>query len=173
MRRGCPEPARSRGEGMGGKVSAERERPTDARVGPGRCVSDSFSRSVARRLTATMFVSLLAAGCVPLADRHEFFAGTRTVAAKIDAQTISMLRRTQALQMTRRACVELEAVGFGDGPGLSGAADNGVPTPPCTAVNTSPSAWHGATADGFRKWVEDKVPKLPEPGITAVIAGDS
>lgn len=140
----------------------------------GRCrVSAPLARSLARRLTSAMLISLLAAACLPLADRDEYFAGTRTSAARIDAQTQSALKQAQVLQVTRRACVELESVGRAKGPGLAEQAESGVREGPCAAMNVSPKAWHGGTAIRFQNWVDDKVPELPSPGESASFVGDS
>ena len=83
------------------------------------------------------------------------------------------MKQAQVLQMTRRACVELEAVVRAKGSGLADRANSGVRGDPCAAMNVSPKAWHGGTAVRFQKWVDDQLPELPSPQDSAASVGDS
>lgn len=127
------------------------------------------------RVAAAMLFAMLAAGCAPpLAWQHPYFAAPRESAARIEAETRHSLTYHHALQLTRRACAGSESVAgasdepdFGTAPARRALADSCVVSPPRSVT------WPGGTSTAFRRWVEDRVLELPDPGETASSAGGS
>ena len=115
-------------------------------------VSNPSLPSRIARLAAALPLVLLAAGCaLPLAFQDPYFATTRTTVARTDAETQRALRHSQALQAAQRECPTPAA----------------SPAEECIAFKRAPTAWHGATAGAYRRWAEDRIPKLPAPDDTA------
>ena len=125
------------------------------------------------RLAVAAHIAVFLAGCTPLAQQHEYFAGTRASVVKIDAETQRTLRHVHASQMTRRACAGSSPVDVPREQGVHGAPDGQALADQCAAVNPSPAAWHGGAANAYRRWVEDRALELPDPGETVKSAGDS
>ena len=125
------------------------------------------------RFAIAAHIAVFLAGCMPLAQQHEYFAGTRASVVKIDAETQRTLRHVHASQMTRRACAKSRPVDVPQERGLHGAPDGQALADQCATVNPSPAAWHGGASNAYRRWAEDGVLELPDPGETAGSAGGS
>ena len=121
---------------------------------------------------------LFAAGCTrPLALQHEYFAPLGGVATLDGIKAGHMVSHHRALQMAQRACgsAALDSVPDpvpdpGPDPGHAAALRALAETCAGTIAKTGPVAAHGATANAYRRWTEDRVRELPAPAETAADA---
>ena len=143
-----------------------------------RSASNRARASQSVGVGAAMLILALAAGCHgQLAHKNDFFAPGSTAGARNQVETQRVLAYYQALQAAQHGCPgERLAGAIGDDASLDSAAAAGQPASQqpwarsCTGAEGSHAA-HGAAANSYRRWVEDRVRPLPEPSRTASSIG--
>ena len=141
--------------------------------------SNRARASLSVRVGAAMLILALAAGCHgQLAHKHDFFAPGSAAGTRNQVETQRVLAYYQALQAAQHGCPGVRPAGaIGDDASLDSAAAGGQPArqqpwaPSCAGAEASHAA-HGAAANSYRRWVEDRVRPLPEPSQTASSIGN-
>lgn len=110
------------------------------------------------RIALAIVIVVSVSGCWErLAQKHEFYASASGTNDRIALEAERLVTHYTAVQAARRACAR------GGPPGEARADLCGTPK--------GAYAVHGARFNGHRRWVEDKVRKLPEPSDTASSIG--
>ena len=143
-----------------------------------RSASNGARASLSVRVGAAMLILALAAGCHgQLAYKHDFFAPGSAAGTRNQVETQRVLAYYQALQAAQHGCPGgRPAAAIGHDASLDPAATCGQPAsqqpwaPSCPGAESSHAA-HGAAANSYRRWVEDRVRPLPEPSQTASSVG--
>ena len=136
-------------------------------------------RSLRRGLyaAAAVLTLSLSAGCQqPLAVHDPYFEPGNTTAAAQRAETQRVLRYHRALQTARRSCPDPapRAAGRRGGPAPAKAAGEAALSALCAELREPGTAAYGGMSNAYRRWVEDRVRKLPEATATgAGAAGGS
>lgn len=113
---------------------------------------------------AALLALLLTAGCQqPLAVHDPYFRPGNTPVVAQRAETQRVMRYYRALQTARWSC-----------PADGMAAGGPEFTALCADLRSPGAAAHGGTLNAYRRWVEDRVRRLPAVSATgAGAAGDS
>ncbi len=121
--------------------------------------------------SAALLTLSLVAGCQqPLAVHDPYFRPGNTTAAAQRAETRHAIRYHRALQTARWSCPAPEAAASRrGGPAAARAALIAL----CADVHEPGTAAHGGTLNGYRRWVEDRVRRLPEATATGAGAAGS
>ena len=110
------------------------------------------------RIALAIVIVVSMSGCWErLAQKHEFYASAGATNDRIALETERLVAHYTAVQAARRECAR---------GGPAGEAWTDLCGMPKGAY-----AVHGARFNGHRRWVEDKVRKLPEPSDTASSVG--
>lgn len=130
-----------------------------------RSTPDGRAPAVCRRCPEAVAVAVAAllVGCQdargPLAARDPFFASPPLAASHIGLEAGATIGTHQDLALNQRACAA-------SGETIDLEEETGI------LCREQTTRFFGRRAEAYRRWVEDQIRELPEPGATASAAGD-
>ena len=119
-------------------------------------------------VAALLPLSLLAGCQQPLAFHDPYFRPGNTTAAAHRAETRRVVRSHLALQTARQSCPGFASPGADrpDGPEPATKAGQEALAALCAGLRDPSRAAYGGTSNAYRRWVEDRVRKLPKAAAT-------
>lgn len=131
-------------------------------------------------VAAALLPLSLSAGCQqPLAVHDPYFEPGKTTPVALGAEAARVVRFHRALQAARSSCPDRAPAGNGrtDGPGderaPAAAADRAALAAVCADMRAPSTAARGETSAAYRRWLEDRVRRLPKASATGAGAAGS